>query len=195
MNIDQVLCIVQVIGGVVDAKDLVLVYVISDKCNCVLLFIGKHVLFSVIWDIVIMWQQMVLEPWDEVLVFVSYALWLWDELTSMQGLSLCLYTYAKISWQEHCNSLMWWWSLAGMKGRASFCDSCDWGLTWNLDLDLHLNLDLPVDFDLCVDLDFDLDLDLGFSLDGSLDVMEWITSSCLWWFAIWAMVLFLFVFW
>jgi len=66
----------QVIGGVVDVKDFVLVYVISDKCNCVLLFIRKCMLFSVIWDVVITQQQVVLEPWNEVLVFVSYALWL-----------------------------------------------------------------------------------------------------------------------
>jgi len=76
MNIDQVLRAAQVIGGVVDMKDLVLVYVISDEYNHILLFIGKCMLFSIIWDIVITRQQMVLEPWDEVLVFVSHALWL-----------------------------------------------------------------------------------------------------------------------
>ena len=70
-----------------------------------------------------------------------------------------------------------------MKGRASFCDSCDRGL--DLDLDLDVDLDW--------DLDVDLDLDLGFGLGGSLDAMECITSSCLWCFAIWTVALFLFV--
>ena len=45
-----------------------------------------------------------------------------------------------------------------MKGSASLSDSCDQGL----------------------DLDLDLDFGFGLDLDGSLDVMEWTISSCLW---------------
>jgi len=64
---------VQVVGHIVDTKDIVLVYTVADKCDGVPLFIGKCMLVSIIWHIVIAGQQVVLEPWDEFLVVVSYA--------------------------------------------------------------------------------------------------------------------------
>jgi len=65
---------VQVIGHVVNANNVMHVHMVADKYNAVLLFIGECMLISVVWKVILARQKMVLESWDEVLVIVSYAL-------------------------------------------------------------------------------------------------------------------------
>ena len=107
-RVDRVLRTAQVVGHVVDAKNLVLVHTIADECNGVSFFIGKCVLMSVVRNVIIACQQMVLEPWNKFLIPVSsYASRLQDDLTFTQGLFVCSCTHARISECKHRDSPMW----------------------------------------------------------------------------------------
>ena len=52
----------QVIGCIVDVKNLMLVHMVADGCNTVSLFISKCVLLSIIWNVIIACQKVILEP-------------------------------------------------------------------------------------------------------------------------------------
>jgi len=56
LHVNRVLHMVQVIGCVVNANDIVLVHMVANKCNTVLLFIRECMLVSIIWNVILVCQ-------------------------------------------------------------------------------------------------------------------------------------------
>jgi hypothetical protein len=51
--VDRVLRSTQIVGGVVDSKDTVLVHMVADEWNAISFSVGKCMLISIVWNVII----------------------------------------------------------------------------------------------------------------------------------------------